>query len=270
MSTNEFEFLKIEKYILKVHMNCQGCMQKVRKLLRKIEGVYQVSIDAEEQKVTVTGSADSATLINKLVRSGKHAELWFPSSQKIQAKLTDEDNNQNQTQYLTNGLNAYKDLHLLPNFLGREDVEWASDWNFNQSRGTEAVIDGEFDQNLIAAMQNVRLGEDGVTIGNHDKLENNMSPVSSLAGFHHNGAGFVGLGGHEFGHGYQDISTGIKTYVYDHPSSMMMTNGQGYPDIYPPTAMMNINLQDRNTIDNKMINDNVYMNQPWMANHNLR
>lgn len=218
-------------------------------------GVYQVSIDAEEQKVTVTGSADSATLINKLIRSGKQAELWSPSSQKIEAKFIDGDNNQNQTQYLTNvSLN-----------LGR-DVEWASDWNFDH-RGAETVIDGEFDQNLIAAaMQNIGLGEDGVTIGSHDNVENNMTPLSSLAGFHRSGAGFVGLGGHELG-GYQDISTGFKTcvYNYDHPS-----NQQGYPaDNYPPTAMMNINLQDTSTFDNKMINDNVKTNQPWMAYHNL-
>jgi len=35
-----------------------------------------VSIDAEHQKVTVSGNVDSATLIKKLGRSGKHAELW--------------------------------------------------------------------------------------------------------------------------------------------------------------------------------------------------
>lgn len=207
-------------------------------------GVYQVSIDAEEQKVTVRGSVDSSTLINKLVRSGKHAELWSPISNKKQAKLVNDDNNQNQTQHLMNGHNASKNQHVFPTF-GREDDGWGSEWYFNQSRGNKAVT-GEFDQNLIAAMQNANLGEDGVLpIGGHDKLENNIIPLSGHAGFHGNGsAGFVGLGGHEFG-GYQDIPWELPIHEYDHPSSMMMANRQPRHYNHPPTEMMNIYMHDR-------------------------
>lgn len=57
-------------------------------------GVYKVRIDADEQ-VTVTGSVDSAILINKLVRSGKHAELWSPGSNKKQDELFNNAKNQN-------------------------------------------------------------------------------------------------------------------------------------------------------------------------------
>ncbi|KAK6128760.1 hypothetical protein DH2020_037515 [Rehmannia glutinosa] len=56
-----YKFVKI-----KVHIHCQGCMHKVKKLLRKIEGVYEVKIEAEEHKVTVTGNIDCTTLIMKL------------------------------------------------------------------------------------------------------------------------------------------------------------------------------------------------------------
>ncbi|XP_019707202.1 uncharacterized protein [Elaeis guineensis] len=63
-------------YVLKVNMHCHGCKEKVKKLLRKIEGVCSVSIDVEHQQVTVTGNVDSGTLIKKLARSGKRAELW--------------------------------------------------------------------------------------------------------------------------------------------------------------------------------------------------
>lgn len=38
--------------------------------------VHSVDIDAEHPLVMVSGRVDSATLIRKLVRSGKHAELW--------------------------------------------------------------------------------------------------------------------------------------------------------------------------------------------------
>ncbi|KAL6955516.1 hypothetical protein U1Q18_048901, partial [Sarracenia purpurea var. burkii] len=81
MTKNEdFMLFKIQTYVLKVNIHCDGCKQRVKKLLQRIEGVYKVSIDGEEQKVTVSGSVDSATLIKKLVKAGKHAELWSQKS----------------------------------------------------------------------------------------------------------------------------------------------------------------------------------------------
>ncbi|CAN8304365.1 unnamed protein product [Cochlearia groenlandica] len=72
----EFKLLKIQTFSLKVNIHCEGCNQKVKKLLQKIEGVYHVKVEQEQQKVTVSGSVDSDTLIKKLVKAGKHAELW--------------------------------------------------------------------------------------------------------------------------------------------------------------------------------------------------
>ncbi|XP_042387604.1 uncharacterized protein LOC121979681 [Zingiber officinale] len=62
--------------ILKVIIHCDGCRLQVRKILHRTEGVFSVSIDVEEQKVTVSGDVDAATLIRKLNRAGKHAEPW--------------------------------------------------------------------------------------------------------------------------------------------------------------------------------------------------
>ncbi|KAH7679241.1 Copper chaperone domain-containing protein [Dioscorea alata] len=70
------EFLKIQTCDLKVNIHCDGCKQKVKKLLQKIDGVYTTSIDAEQGKVTVSGNVDPATLIKKLAKHGKHAQLW--------------------------------------------------------------------------------------------------------------------------------------------------------------------------------------------------
>lgn len=39
-------------------------------------GVYTTEIDSKQQKVTVTGNVATDTLIKKLVRNGKPAELW--------------------------------------------------------------------------------------------------------------------------------------------------------------------------------------------------
>ncbi|KAJ6764162.1 HEAVY METAL TRANSPORT/DETOXIFICATION DOMAIN PROTEIN [Salix koriyanagi] len=70
------EFLKIQTCVLKVNIHCDGCKQKVKKLLQKIDGVFTTSIDSEQGKVTVSGNVDPAVLIKKLAKSGKHAELW--------------------------------------------------------------------------------------------------------------------------------------------------------------------------------------------------
>ncbi|KAL3505742.1 hypothetical protein ACH5RR_031124 [Cinchona calisaya] len=70
--------LQYQTWALKVSIHCQGCKRKVKKVLQNIEGVYTVSIDSQSQqhKVTVIGNIDAQTLIRKLVKTGKHAEMW--------------------------------------------------------------------------------------------------------------------------------------------------------------------------------------------------
>ncbi|CAI9771009.1 unnamed protein product [Fraxinus pennsylvanica] len=70
------EFLKIQTCVLKVHIHCEGCKHKVKKILQKIDGVYKTTIDSEQGKVTVSGNVDPETLIKKLSKKGKHAEIW--------------------------------------------------------------------------------------------------------------------------------------------------------------------------------------------------
>ncbi|MFS7973506.1 putative heavy metal-associated domain, HMA, heavy metal-associated domain superfamily [Helianthus anomalus] len=76
-----FQIVKIKELALKVNIHCDGCKHKVKKILRKIEGVYYVVVDAEQQKVKVYGNVDSTTLIKKLVKSGKYAQLWPTNDQ---------------------------------------------------------------------------------------------------------------------------------------------------------------------------------------------
>ncbi|GMH18810.1 hypothetical protein Nepgr_020651 [Nepenthes gracilis] len=83
------EFLKIQTCALKVNIHCDGCKQKVKKILQKIDGVYTTHIDSEQGKVTVLGNVDIATLIKKLRKAGKHAEIW-------PAQKPSNNNNQNQ------------------------------------------------------------------------------------------------------------------------------------------------------------------------------
>ncbi|KAL7003091.1 hypothetical protein U1Q18_004248 [Sarracenia purpurea var. burkii] len=84
------EPLTYKRWILKVSIHCEGCRRKVKKVLHSIEvsiyplsvvfvfisGVYNVNIETKQQKVVVTGNVEAETLIKKLTKSGKHAELW--------------------------------------------------------------------------------------------------------------------------------------------------------------------------------------------------
>ncbi|XAR52494.1 hypothetical protein NMG60_11020611 [Bertholletia excelsa] len=125
----DFKLLKIQTCVLKVNIHCDGCKQKVKKLLQRIEGVYQVNIDADQQKVTVSGSVDTATLIKKLDRAGKHAELWSQKSNQNQkqkpnnALKDDKKKSKAQKQALNQmkGLEALKNLQRFPTFNLEED-----------------------------------------------------------------------------------------------------------------------------------------------------
>ncbi|KAK6915553.1 Heavy metal-associated domain, HMA [Dillenia turbinata] len=70
------DLFKTQSCVLKVNIHCDGCRKKVKKLLQKIDGVYDVNINAEQGRVTVTGNVDPNTLIKKLEKGGKHAEIW--------------------------------------------------------------------------------------------------------------------------------------------------------------------------------------------------
>ncbi|KAL5566008.1 hypothetical protein UlMin_029172 [Ulmus minor] len=68
--------LKYKTWVLKVSIHCEGCKRKVKKILQNIDGVYTTNIDLRQQRVTVTGNVEAETLIKKLTKTGKHAELW--------------------------------------------------------------------------------------------------------------------------------------------------------------------------------------------------
>ncbi|TQD85298.1 hypothetical protein C1H46_029136 [Malus baccata] len=133
---DDFKLLKIQTCILKVNIHCDGCKQKVKKLLQRIEGVYQVKIDSDQQKVTVSGSVDSATLIKKLLRAGKHAEIWSQKSNNQSQKgnnnncIKDDKNNNNnkgQKQGILKNFEAFKNQQKFPSFSSEEDDDFLDD-----------------------------------------------------------------------------------------------------------------------------------------------
>ncbi|CAI0551156.1 unnamed protein product [Linum tenue] len=78
--------LKYKTWVLKVSVHCEGCKRKVKKILNNIDGVYTTDVDLRQQKVTVIGNVEGETLIRKLVKTGKHAELWPESNPGEQKK----------------------------------------------------------------------------------------------------------------------------------------------------------------------------------------
>ncbi|KAL0918579.1 hypothetical protein M5K25_010595 [Dendrobium thyrsiflorum] len=70
------EPLNYQTSVLKVSIHCEGCKKKVRKVLQRLDGVYEIDINSKQNKVTVTGKVDAESLIRRLVKYGKHAELW--------------------------------------------------------------------------------------------------------------------------------------------------------------------------------------------------
>ncbi|KAI3783158.1 hypothetical protein L2E82_13222 [Cichorium intybus] len=65
----------LETWILRVYIHCEGCKKKVFKVLQSIDGVYKTEIDSVQHKAIVTGSVDGDTLVQKLLKAGKHAEV---------------------------------------------------------------------------------------------------------------------------------------------------------------------------------------------------
>ncbi|KAM7524261.1 hypothetical protein LguiA_014163 [Lonicera macranthoides] len=158
-------------------------------------GVYTVNIDAEQQVVIVSGSVDSATLIKKLVKSGKYAELWSPTPNKDQTQM----------ESLIDGLKAPPTQPISNPARGRqvEEDQWAFQrYLNNQHLGIEA-LPGETDQNFI--------------FSNNTNMEN-----SSMAW----DDGMV-LDGNEYGgvHKYHHPSMlNLQGHQYNHPSYPMMMN----------------------------------------------
>uniref|UniRef100_M1D0G9 Chloroplast-targeted copper chaperone n=2 Tax=Solanum tuberosum TaxID=4113 RepID=M1D0G9_SOLTU len=180
-TVQDFELVRIQTCVLKVQINCHGCLQKVKKLLKRIEGVYQVKMDVDEQVVIISGNVDSATLIKKLNKSGKHAELLSENPMENQETellynwLNDDfhqnqgglswcDDEKTQNRELLDWLNNTKhqnQMHSLYNSLGaskrrpmcapteRGFDHWGNKQFLDQSIGNDS-LSGEANRNLFA------------------------------------------------------------------------------------------------------------------------
>lgn len=118
--------------ILHIFINISECLSKFFFFAPfYVSGVYQVNIDSDQQKVTVLGCVDSATLIKKLLRAGKHAELWSQKTNQSQKQknncIKDDKNSKGQKQSLGKGLETFKNQHKFSAFSSEEDDDYFDD-----------------------------------------------------------------------------------------------------------------------------------------------
>ncbi|KAM7278745.1 hypothetical protein ACFE04_005879 [Oxalis oulophora] len=229
MSSLGQDFLKIETYFLKVHINCEGCQNRVKKLLRKIEGVIDVKINIERQLVRVSGTVDPSTLINKLRKSGKHAELCFltPGSlNQISVNGNIQLNNNTPRQRLIDSFQPLKHNIYTPE--REENHDWDMQTYLNQNFGNEALTHHEIEPNYtnanvdeISAMMartNFRVGGHGFT---------NVQDLSSPGyGFNHNDPRQTMNKMQHQGSHFNSYPPWISTWDYAQLSPMMMNSSQ--------------------------------------------
>ncbi|XP_076950873.1 uncharacterized protein LOC143623989 [Bidens hawaiensis] len=235
----------------KVHIHCDGCKKKVKKILKKIEGVYYVEIDAEQQ-VKVYGDVDSTTLIKKLVKSGKYAQLWPTSDQQVPSFMDDE-NDQNQ---IHNLINAPKRLPLLtPRSL--ED-QMSFERYLKQSMNMKNMGWDDIDRSSVGENESSFVDLQGSQLGglqtyhdHHLHLHQPRMPMMNM-----------------YQQSYPSSPMMMNMYQQSYPSPMMMNM---YPQSYPSPMMMNMNMNKNmhGSMGNVMMHDNMYMHQPHVPNHVL-
>ncbi|XP_051126842.1 heavy metal-associated isoprenylated plant protein 4-like [Andrographis paniculata] len=202
-----FELVKLKTCALKVHIHCEGCKNKVKKLLRKIHGVYQVHIDGEEGKVTVSGNVDATTLIKKLVKSGKHAELWSHATakwEKDKAYLNQLPNLWDET--------YTRECQPRQSHLAEDEAEkWGSERYLNSNRISDSQVDDEI----------LRWEE-------HNNITSSMDYDGTNARI--NFPGYVSLGQFD---GLKMSDAGLSVHPYHFQRAPMMYAGPSFSYPYP-------------------------------------
>ncbi|PSR92558.1 Heavy metal-associated isoprenylated plant protein [Actinidia chinensis var. chinensis] len=64
---------------IQVRIDCNGCVQKIKKALHGINGIYDLYIDFPQQKLTIIGWADPEKIIKAIKKTRKTATICFHS-----------------------------------------------------------------------------------------------------------------------------------------------------------------------------------------------
>ncbi|ESR32713.1 hypothetical protein CICLE_v10005318mg [Citrus x clementina] len=81
---------------IQVRMDCNGCVQKIKKALHGINGIYDLHIDFPQQKLTIVGWADPERIVKAIRKTRKiatissHSEQTEPSNQPTEQALPED------------------------------------------------------------------------------------------------------------------------------------------------------------------------------------
>ncbi|WJX84646.1 hypothetical protein P8452_67197 [Trifolium repens] len=77
--------------VLKIKLHCEGCIQKIEKIILKIKGVESVNIDGAKDLVTVKGAIDTKEIVSYLTEKFKRTvEVVQPKKEDGKNKEKDE------------------------------------------------------------------------------------------------------------------------------------------------------------------------------------
>ena len=119
-----------------------------------------MSIDCEEQKVKVSGTVDCATLIRKLMKAGKHAELSRPRTRLFQS-LQELSNWAPDGAYLPEGVRASYNQPKFASVSDRGNDDWALESYLHDYAGIYSLLGGNNNRAL--------------SVGNNTSLVSNRS-----------------------------------------------------------------------------------------------
>ncbi|XP_027366826.1 heavy metal-associated isoprenylated plant protein 36-like [Abrus precatorius] len=153
--------LTFKTVVLRVSIHCEGCKRKVKKVLQAIDGVYNIDIDLRQQKVIVTGNVGSETLIKKLTKIGKHAELWpeKADSKKKKAENIEKQSNPESSEEINQSGGKDKDKEPVA-----QDTSKTAEVTANNNNNNNAVknSDGCGAVNVNKANEGCSTGKTGV------------------------------------------------------------------------------------------------------------
>ncbi|KAF5451000.1 heavy metal-associated isoprenylated plant protein 22-like [Juglans microcarpa x Juglans regia] len=76
ISTRRKKRKVVQTVDIKVKMDCDGCVRRVKNTVSNLKGVKTVNVDRKQSRVTVTGYAEPNKVLNKVKSTGKKAEFW--------------------------------------------------------------------------------------------------------------------------------------------------------------------------------------------------
>ncbi|XP_073124401.1 uncharacterized protein [Henckelia pumila] len=194
---NKQDMLKVQTCVLRVNIHCEGCKEKVKKKLQKVQGVYKVNIDVEQGKVLVSGNVDPAVLIEKLEKSGKHAELVGAQNRQNPANFLNNNpsNGGKDNRSQKGGKDQQKSGHQqIPlqqqsvkgmkdmKFLGKDNNK-SGKFNFSEDEEDDDDFDDEFDDDSDEEFVTGHQVSHKVANGGHLKGKNGAKQSKKGGGF---------------------------------------------------------------------------------------